>query len=235
MPGKTYHPLETGGDDNEYSRFREAAKSGDVKDEVIGLTLIDTGIRRQAMAHLRGDHVKLHSQNPQITIPQSAPCTLGIGPTGSGGDTSAKNRNQPCSDCVSRPVKDWAPVPDGVTGTDAEEHNFFTPKTQNAHRPVPIKNDDTLTALDNYFRIYDKMVTANTISRRVKQIGERADIDREVSPHDLRDTFGTKIASDGFKPHEIKDAMGHANLRESIQYVKLSGRNLHDAFNEKWT
>lgn len=222
MPGKNYYPLESEGKNSQLDRFRAAAKQGDVLDELIGLTLADTGIRNSAMAHMRRSWVRLDIDNPVINIPVGETCTLGVGNRGSGGDTTTELRGEPCYSCRNRPEKDWAP------------DTYWHPKTENAQRAIPLRNEDTIEVLGSYFRLYDTVAGEGTITRRVKKIGERAGLNRSVSPHDLRDTFGTKIAILGFTPYEIRDLMGHATLNQGLDYIKLSGANVQTAFDKKW-
>lgn len=222
MPGKQYHPLETSGSGSQYDRFREAAKQGDILDELVGLTLVDTGIRVSAMAHMQESWVKTDGK-PDLHIPIGETCSLGVGQTGGGGDTSFKTRGEPCHRCQNRPDKDWAP-----------DWADWHPKSKNGQRTIPIRNDDTLQVLESYFQVHDTVVGQDSIRRRVENIAERAGIERAVSPHDLRDTFGTRLALLGFTPYEIRDLMGHSTLQQALDYVKLSGAQVHDAFDQKW-
>lgn len=220
MPGKTYHPLETVGQPSELDRFRRAAKEGGPLEELVGLTLVDTGLRNGEVAHMQESWLDLESDQPEINIPLGEVCTLGKG-EGKGGDTT--QTGEPCYYCRRRPEKEWAP-----------DWADFTPKSENGQRPVPIRDEDTLQALQNYFTVYDQVCSINTVTERVKDIAARADLDREVTPHDLRDTYGTRLAMKGFGPHEIKDLMGHANLKQALDYVKLSGQQVHSRYDELW-
>lgn len=221
MPGRTYHPLETAGDDNEYTQFRQAAKDGDILDEVIGLTLLDTGIRCSTMAHMQESWLRLNDDQPELFVPLGEECRLGTG-DGKGGDTTPDNRGQPCYQCRTRPDKQWAP--------DTDWH----PKTRSARRTIPLRNDDTIQALDAYFTLEDTVAGVNTVINRVKWTAERAELSRTVTPHDLRDTFGTRLAKMEFGVHHIKDLMGHAGIDQAVEYVKLTGTDIQEQFDEKW-
>lgn len=224
MPGKTYHPLDTAGQHSEVDRFREAAKEGDPTDELIGLTLIDTGIRNSAMAHMRGGWLRLHGSNPQLVVPRTEECTLGTG-EGKGGDTT--NATEPCYQCRKRPAKDWL--------TEEEKVADWHPKSEaGANRVIPIRDDDTLQILRNYFSVHETVCGVHTVKDRVRDIGERAGLDRDVTPHDLRDTYGTRLAVKGFSPYDIRDFMGHETLEQALDYIKLSGAQAHEAYDDKW-
>lgn len=225
MPGSGYQPLNTSGQNSEAYQFRVAAKEGDILDELIGLTLLDTGFRAAEMAHMRKTWLKLRTDNPRVIVPYGEKCELGVGDRGNDGGVSQERfRGKPCSQCRNRADKSWAP-------DDAD----FTPKSENgANRSVPIEQDDTKRILRDYFKLNDTVVTAQTVTERVKRIGERADFDRTVTAHDIRDTFGTKLAKDGFGVHQIKNLLGHSGIEQAIDYIQLSGADLSDEFDDKW-
>ena len=230
MPGRTYNPLQIRGEfapdgryvveeDCELYRFRTTAKQGDVLDEMIGLTLPDTGIRAAAMAHMRETWWN-GPPRAQIFVPFGESCTLGAG-EGRGGDT--RSRGVPCHRCRTRADKDWAPP-----------HADFHPKSENGVRKIPVRNEDTIRVHESYWDLYDDVASQGTVKNRVIAIAERADIDRRVTPHDLRDTFGTLLALKDFGPYKIRDLMGHANLDEALDYIKLAGQHVQHEFDKKW-
>jgi integrase len=224
MPGKTYHPLDTAGQYSEVDQFRDAAIEGDPLDTLVGLTLIDTGIRCSAMSHMRGGWLRLHGSNPQLKVPRTETCTLGTG-EGKGGDTT--DPTEPCYQCRMRPVKDWL--------IEAEEDADWHPKSEaGANRVIPIRDEDTKRILEDYFRVHETVAGVDTVKDRVREIGNRAGLDRDVTPHDLRDTYGTRLAVKGFSPYDIKDFMGHSDLDQALDYIKLSGAQAHEAYDDKW-
>lgn len=232
MPGMTYNPLGLSGErdktgtfrpspTSQYIRFRETAKSGDVLDELIGLTLTSTGIRAAAMAHMQPSWwINELDERSYLEIPYGEVCTLGSG-SGSGGDTSREG--VPCFHCRNRADKHWAP-----DGAD------FTPKSEAGVRPIPVRDEDTIHILDNYFDLYENVASQGTITNRVKSIGVRAGFERRVVAHGLRDTYGTLLAKKDFGPHKIKALMGHANIEEAIKYIKLAGEDVQDEYDDKW-
>jgi integrase len=52
--------------------------------------------------------------------------------------------------------------------------------------------------------------------------------------HDLRDTFGTRLALKDFNAHEIKSVMGHSSIEQAVDYIELSGVATTKAMEEKW-
>ncbi len=231
MPGRSYNPLGLSGEwkdgsfklhqDSQYIQFRETAKNGDVLDELIGLTLTSSGIRNSAMAHMRPSWWSNPEHgNPKLEIPYGEECLLGSG-TGKGGDTSGDG--EPCYFCRNRANKAWAP-----------DNADFTPKSESGVRPIPIRDQDTIHIIDSYFELYEKVVSGQTITDRVAAIGARAPFERQVVPHDLRETYGTLLAKKDFGPHKIKHLMGHANLEEAIRYIKFAGKDVQEEYDDKW-
>lgn len=72
------------------------------------------------------------------------------------------------------------------------------------------------------------------MNRRIEKIVDRAGIDRDVSAHDLRNTYGTMLARKDFGRWKIKQMMGHASLDAPEKYIKFVGDELDETFREKW-
>lgn len=243
MVSSTYQPLElrsNGDEKTEYEKFREAAKSGTPKEELIGLTLLDTGLRCSAMAHMRGSWIEQQDDVLIIDIPPYERCIVGTSERGSGGDRT--ETGEPCWFCETRKSadKDWLPpdhkLPDGG--------DCWHPKTEAGWkgRQLPIKETDAQNIIETYFSIYDCVGGQNSVRSIVKRIAKRAGIfepgaDGEQdwpTPHDLRDTYGTQLALMGFNRDEIKNPMGHASIEQADDYIKMSGIEATEAFDEKW-
>lgn len=190
----------------EVSELKQAAEECNKNRKLIILTGLETGMRIDELCHMREGWLELNGIDPQVRVPAGEMCDLG--------------RDGPCSRCRDRPDKDWAP-------SDAD----FTPKTESSPRPIPVYSDALKDLLNWWFEVYDSLgVSLPTARRYVNEVVEEADLDRNVTPHDLRDTYGTMLAAQGFDSHAIKDAMGHSTIHRAEKYVKLSGRRLHDQF-----
>jgi len=161
---------------------------------------------------------------------------MGVGARGNdGGVSQARYRNKPCKGCRDRSQKPWAP--------DSAD---FTPKSKNGgNRSIPIRDDDTRQVLESFFTVNDSVVTSQNVNSHVKSIADRAgllekSVDEEgnvnywPTTHDLRDTYGTKLAKDGFGVHQIKDLMGHRGIEQALEYVKLTGADLGEEYDDKW-
>lgn len=122
-----------------------------------------------------------------------------------------------------------------LRGFLADHQGMWYPKSGSGHRPVPVKDDTTWSVIKSYFQIRDEvMVTRQTVGNVLRDVARKADLTRQVQPHEMRHTYGTRLAAMGFTEHEIADAMGHATTAQARDYVRLAGERLDDAFTEKW-
>lgn len=244
MPGSTYHPLEIvseSGQKSEYEKFREAAKAASPRDELIGLTLSDSGLRCSAMAHLRESWIEWVGDTLIIDVPPYEECIVGSIEDGAGGDRT--QTGEPCWWCEERErgEKDWLPSDHKLP----DNGDCWHPKSEAGWkgRRLPIKEEDTQQILTTYFRVYDAVCGQNAVRAAVKRIAKDAGIfvpgeaegERDwPTPHDLRDTYGTKLALMGFSRDEIKNPMGHASIQQADDYIQMSGVEATKAFDEKW-
>jgi integrase len=244
MPGSTYRALETEddvetGETSQVERFRDAAKSGSVKEEFAGLVALDTGLRAGAIGHLSEDWVVVKSDRVVIDVPYSQKCSMGVGEIGSGGDTTGGG--VPCSNCRRRNTdRDWLPPESQLP----DRGDCWVPKSEAGYkgRMIPVEEDDTQQVLLSYLKIHDDFCTREAVAELVKSVADRAGILEEgehgerawPTTHDLRDTFGHRLARKGFNRFEIKSVMGHATVEQADDYIDLSGRETEAAFDEKW-
>lgn len=117
-----------------------------------------------------------------------------------------------------------------------DEHTgMWFPKTGRGHRPIPVKDDDTWDLISHYFQFHDEvMVTRQTVGNVVDRVARRSDLRRQVLPHELRHTYGTRLAAMEFTSYEIRDAMGHKTIKQAEDYIRIAGKRLDDAFATKW-
>jgi hypothetical protein len=245
VPGVTYHPLEIeseGSKKSEIDLFREAAHEGPPREEMIGLVALDSGLRASAIAHMTGDWLDQTGLETSIDVPQYQRCRLGNGSSGRGGDTT--KAGVPCSSCKKRSTdQNWLPPQHKLP----DHGDCWRPKSESGYkgREIPIKEPDTAQAVESYFRVFDDVATKATVRNAIIRIADRAGIlevttdengEDEYWPttHDLRNTFGTRLAIKDFGVHEIKSAMGHADIEQAVDYVELSGRATKNAFDKNW-
>ena len=55
----------------------------------------------------------------------------------------------------------------------------------------------------------------------LKRICQRANIDKPISPHELRHTYATLCLSQGVSLLALSKQMGHANMQETHRYIHL--------------
>lgn len=72
----------------------------------------------------------------------------------------------------------------------------------------------------------DGKLTTSAVFRIVRAAAVRANVDRSVSPHWLRHSCGTFLASKGATPHQIAAWLGHGSLQTSMSYVHIVGRQM---------
>lgn len=245
MPGSTYNPLDIespDGEKSEVERFREAAHSSPPKEELVSLVGLDTGLRAGAIGHMIDGWLDRSGDVLTIDVPQYERCEIGNGESGKGGDTT--KTGAPCHYCRNRNTeKDWLPSQHKLP----DHGDCWRPKSEAGFkgRELPIKEPDTARIVENYFAVHDTVGTANTVKSCVVRVAERAglletwedengDTQRWPTTHDLRNTFGTRLALKDFNAHEIKSVMGHSRIEQAIDYIELSGAATRNAFDEKW-
>jgi integrase len=109
---------------------------------------------------------------------------------------------------------------------------FGTPKSRRSSRAVPLA--DTLAAkLERHYQqssftsdddlafahpLLGTVLDTSKLRKRFKKAAERADL-RPVRFHDLRHTFGTRMAAAGAPLRAIQEWMGHSDHRTTLIYA----------------
>lgn len=100
-------------------------------------------------------------------------------------------------------------------------------KSRHAVRTIPLKDPDTLRLLRDYFKLNDEIgISRRAVYDRVVKVARETDITQKVTPHVLRHTYGTMIASRGASPQYIRQTMGHADLSSANNYLQYTGTQL---------
>jgi len=111
----------------------------------------------------------------------------------------------------------------------------WTPKSDAGHRVIPLRDPDVKRLLNQRFSTQSDIgMSRTTIWRRVTDVADETTIAKKISPHVLRHTYGTMIASEGASAQFIKQTMGHTNLATSQQYIEYSGRRIHQEADAIW-
>lgn len=246
-------PLE----DSELNEILDTADGEPIRDRFIIYALAFGGLRASAVAHM--DESWMDYQNRHVEIPAYQPCSAGRG-----GDPCSEcvkrleliNADPEAVDTYADPLDTWDGQGNSLKARARRYRRYaerprlgkrrlnsilrdhdgmWFPKSGAGTRPIPIKDDDAWKVLKTWFSAHDSlMVTRQTVGNVVDRIASKSGIQRKVEPHEFRHTYGTRLAELGFSAYEIKDAMGHATLQQAEDYVKMSGRRIDDAFDEKW-
>jgi integrase len=205
-------------------RFHSAAVDAtEPKEWLVGLTLIYTGMRNGELCHMRREWVKKTfvegEEMLKINIPVADPCTGGTGPTGVNNSSGANlhSRGEPCAQCRGQGRDHWEP------------------KTSNGKREITVREQDAIECINWWFDQHEEVpIMHNAVNRRVRRIAERANIERKVTAHDLRDTFATTLVRKEFMPSVIKGIMGHNDTERLNDYFDFVGKHQQQAFLDKW-
>ena len=112
----------------------------------------------------------------------------------------------------------------------------WSPKSEAGVRVVPLRDPDVIRLLNKHFQKQRTIgVSRITVWRRVREVHDETSIEKNVSPHVLRHTYGTQIAANGASAQFIKQTMGHTDLSTSQQYIEYSGRRIHREADEIWS
>ncbi|MBE1446077.1 tyrosine-type recombinase/integrase [Paenibacillus sp. OAS669] len=71
-------------------------------------------------------------------------------------------------------------------------------------------------------------ITANEI---FTQYSEKAELDRKLTPHDLRHHFCSNALENGFNVHEVANIAGHSNIHTTLLYTNPTRQKMLDKLN----
>jgi site-specific recombinase XerD len=98
-----------------------------------------------------------------------------------------------------------------------------------------VREQDASDALNSWFDQHREVpMMHNAINRRVKTLADQAGIERDLTAHDLRDTYATMLVRKGFDEAPIKRLMGHNDPERLEDYFKFVGKHQQREFIEKW-
>lgn len=112
----------------------------------------------------------------------------------------------------------WVPVADN-TILLLQEH------IQKKTKERPVKGFEDRLFLNNR----GKELTRNMVFTIVKNAAQRANINKNVSPHTLRHSFATHLVENGADIQLVQHMMGHASITTTERYIHMSQRHLKDA------
>lgn len=217
--------------------FHHAAKeTNDPLEELTGLTLLHAGLRNITFHHMRSGWLETDDDGElRIAVPATEICTGGAGKTGQNNEDGVNlhRRGEPCYDCRESTPK-WVK---NAKGDENYHDEKWHPKSKaRAQNPVPIEafNEHTAELLEWWFDGNEEIpMKHSAVNNRIENIKDRAGIEREVTAHDLRTTFGTHLARNDFNKDYTARVMGHADTSSVDPYYKFVGADLKEEIEEK--
>ena len=114
-------------------------------------------------------------------------------------------------------------------------------------RFIPI-SDVTIKYLQEYINVYRNLIlntktsdylfinyTGNKMSRQgffkiLKELAEKCNIDKDISPHILRHSFATHLLNNGADLRVIQELLGHENISTTEIYSHISNEKIKDDY-----
>lgn len=223
-------------------KFYQAAKDltgQNLELALCGRVIMDYGLRAGELAHImeswveRRRHVKTGELNWCIDVPKGEKCIGGSGPRSESRDNFTKG--EPCWDCRTRSYedKDWV---------DDEFHDEtpFHPKSIASFRTetwaLPTESCEETAHLLREFLSPGRQFPIGTkaIRENVAKIAKEAGLDRHVTAHALRHTYGMRLAASEKTLNDIMNQMRHNSVHMARYYSNEGGTDTLDAIQRSW-
>ena len=89
--------------------------------------------------------------------------------------------------------------------------------------------------LGPYFALHDGFpIGPRCVQKIVKEVANRAQIRRSVTPHVLRHIFATLALQKGTSLATLKKILSHAHLSTSEISLNLTDRHIQEEYEQKW-
>jgi len=112
-------------------------------------------------------------------------------------------------------------------------NGYWVSKTAEAQRIVPFVSNEVPRLLREFFKesyyVYEEYHDKVTVWKMCKDVGKR--IGKKVTPHILRASFATRLASMGVSEANLCAIMGWSSLQTALHYVRASGRRAIEEVN----
>jgi len=74
-------------------------------------------------------------------------------------------------------------------------------------------------------------LSVRVIQAKIKKYAERAGIQKNVTPHSLRHSYGTNFIADNGSLAKLQKILGHSDINTTMIYVHLANKDVEEAMN----
>lgn len=171
--------------------------------EVCVLFILFTGMHARWAAHVQASMVSETPMGLEITLPPGPHDCIAGRQSRHGGSTPVDwNRSiEPCAFC--------------------KDGTFEFPDP----RVIPIRDDRAVSAIRDWFKLYDRLPSGVTITQFIQDVGTDVGIPR-LNSICLRNSFGVLLAGKGFDQFEIAEIMGFSKsfIADDLYILPTFGR-----------
>lgn len=194
---------------------QRAAAKGDFVDRLL-MVLLHTGLTATEFTHMHDDWLEplpesynaYEGTTPIIRIAAEADCRRIRLDT----NFQVLQRTGACGYCKERGYETWFPG---------------QPESSCRVRTVPIPDETAVETLYWWFFRYDSTpISLNTINQRLSKLAVRASLDRNITPRDLRATYGTNLVRMGFDSQKIAKLMGWSDHKLTREFFEAAGKSV---------
>jgi len=189
--------------------FNTAAR--EIEDDLAALsaqTLLYTGLRVGEFCHLRRAWIE---KNPPTKIPLV--------------HIPSKDR------CLAEQNKNDSSCDHGQNSSD----ELWAPKSGASIRSSPILRESAADLILDWFYNHRQVpLHHGQVKGHVKRVANEAEIEREILPLDLRNTYGAILASKGMNQHVIGSAMGLNQRQSAVHLIKFADDEIEAPVDKKW-
>lgn len=196
----------------ETAALQETGKSGDFLDRLL-MVLLHTGLTATEFTHMHDNWLDPLPESieackdtvPIIRIPSEAACRkLKLRP-----NLEILQRTGRCGYCKDIGYQKWFP---GRPDSDCRVRN------------VPVPDTEAARTLYWWFSRYSSTpISVNSLKNRLSRLAERAGLERNITPRDMRATYGTNLVRMGFSSKEIAELMGLFSHRKTREFFEAAG------------
>ncbi len=110
---------------------------------------------------------------------------------------------------------------------------YFTPQSIKAiNQLLEVKEKSGNIYLYTTIKSPDKPITARYVQNIIKKYAEKANINKNVTPHTLRHSFATNVLSKGGNLIQVKDMLGHSSISTTQIYTHIDNTEIESLHNK---